>query len=61
MPTLGLCLTSMRTRPPMFGVSLGGEDRFPAEDGPKRKKMVPRSLLGPLYLSNKIASMLLIL
>lgn len=45
----------------MLGVSQDGEDRLPAEDGATRKKMVPQSLIGPLYLASKITSKLSIL
>lgn len=59
LPQLASSLTSTRTWPPMLGVSQGGEDRLPAEDG-ATKKMAPQSLLGPLYLTSKITDMLLI-
>lgn len=45
----------------MFGVSQGGEDRRPAEDGATREKLVPQSLMGPLHLASEITDTLLVL
>lgn len=38
--------------------SQGGKDRLPSEDAAARKKMVPRSLISPLYLAIKMTRML---